>query len=264
MQRMDINEDAVRKALGAYAATTSLKTFGQIDSTNQWFCDHPPTSTGMVVAARQSNGRGRRGRKWQSPDGGIYFSIGQRLANTALVPPALSLVVGITLAETLTRIGAADVLVKWPNDVVVKGQKLAGVLVERSSQVLIVGIGLNWHSLALPPDSPTDRAAIGLVDCVAATHLPAKESVCGQLAKNVLDVLALPGSAIEGFLAERWSQWDALADKAVTIDSSDGSSFDGVGSGVTAAGALRLLTGRGMVEVHSGDARVRGGWERAS
>lgn len=261
---MKINDDAVRKALRHYADSVTLETFDEIESTNQWLSEHPPNDIGLVVAAVQSNGRGRRGRNWQSPNGGIYFSIGRRLTSTAVVPPSLPLVVGITLAEALTTIGAADVLVKWPNDVVVRGQKLAGILVERSSQTLIVGVGVNWHSLALSPDSPKDRAAIGLLDCVVGSHLPAKESVCGFLAKHVLDILALPQSGIEGFLDERWSRWDALADKAVTIDQSDGSTCHGLGAGVTAQGALRLLTNQGIAVMHSGEARVRGGWERVN
>ena len=263
MQSMRINDDAVREALGPYATTTTLKTFSQIESTNQWLCDHPPATTSVVLAATQTAGRGRRGRKWQSPAGGIYFSVGQRITETRFTPPALSLLIGITLADALTTMGAANVLVKWPNDLVVSGQKLAGILVEQTSTVLVVGVGLNWQSETLAANLPEDRQAIGLCECLSAEFLPSKEAVCGALAKRVLDTLTLPAAQFESFLGIHWSRWDALANKMITIERSDDTLIEGQGAGVTEQGALRLLTREGTVEIHSGEARVRGGWEHA-
>lgn len=263
MRSMKINPDGVLKALGPHRTNVVLKTFDEIDSTNQWLCDHPPANTALVVASRQTRGRGRRGRVWQSPAGGVYFSVGQRLVNGRMTAPTLSLLIGIKLAEALAALGATDVQVKWPNDIVVNGQKLAGVLVEQTQQVLVVGVGLNWHSDPLAADLPNDRKAVGLAECLPETALPSIESVCGQLAGQVLDVLALPAEALEAFLAVHWKYWDALIDRPVTIEKADGSLLEGRGDGVTADGALRLVTDKGVALVHSGEARVKGGWEQA-
>lgn len=95
-----------------------------------------------VVAVAQSAARGRRGRTWVSPEGGLYASL--------LVPyePLLPQRIGVALVRALRRFGVRAVL-KWPNDVLVEGGKLAGILIEREGDRAIAGIGVNLEPVAV-------------------------------------------------------------------------------------------------------------------
>src|SRR5687767_1916135 len=98
----------------------------------------------LVAAEEQTAGRGRRGRRWHSaPGAGITFSLSRKINRPTRELPALSLVAGVAAARALRALGA-DVQVKWPNDLVVGGAKLGGILVEtRSSGHAVIGVGIN-------------------------------------------------------------------------------------------------------------------------
>jgi BirA family biotin operon repressor/biotin-[acetyl-CoA-carboxylase] ligase len=132
----------------------------------------------IVIARAQRAGRGRDGRPWASPpDTGLYLSAVIRPPLPLVDVPPITLAIGIGLCDAARALGAHAVL-KWPNDALVAGKKLAGVLVEAHSQghrvdAVIVGIGVNLASTALPPElaaiatsledavgAPVDRAAL--------------------------------------------------------------------------------------------------------
>lgn len=117
----------------------------------------------VVVADQQSAGRGRSGRAWFSPPGaGLYVSIvfrpdGERRAGAALptLPAVLTLVAGVALAEAVRETTGLPVAIKWPNDLVHHGRKIAGILAEGSAQgpsleYVILGFGINVRSVAFP------------------------------------------------------------------------------------------------------------------
>ncbi|MDZ7810907.1 MAG: biotin--[acetyl-CoA-carboxylase] ligase [Arhodomonas sp.] len=109
-----------------------LRVFREVDSTNAVLRRDPPQGdqVGIAVAERQTVGRGRRGRAWCSPPGGIYLSVSWPYAHLACGPGGLTLTVGVFLAEVLRSLGILRAGVKWPNDIWVDGRKLAGVLTE--------------------------------------------------------------------------------------------------------------------------------------
>ena len=118
----------------------------------------------IVIAQRQTAGRGRDGRAWVSPPGGLYLSAVLRPAIAPADVPPLTLAIGVAACDAAREFGAPAEL-KWPNDLYVRGKKLAGVLVEAQSQagrleVAIAGIGVN---LATTPELDT-ATAIGNVD----------------------------------------------------------------------------------------------------
>jgi BirA family biotin operon repressor/biotin-[acetyl-CoA-carboxylase] ligase len=101
----------------------------------------------VVIAERQTSGRGREGRVWESPLGGLYLSIVLRPPLAIAAVPPMTLAIGIGVCEAARSVGAHGTL-KWPNDLLVDGRKLAGVLVEAHSQgnrleSVVVGIGIN-------------------------------------------------------------------------------------------------------------------------
>lgn len=114
----------------------------------------------VIVAEEQTGGRGRRGRAWHSPPGAnLYLSALLRpSAKPAAALPPLSLVVGLAVAEAVAEVAPGlEPLVKWPNDVLVRGRKLAGVLNELvgcpgSGLALVVGVGINVNQEAFPDE----------------------------------------------------------------------------------------------------------------
>ena len=97
----------------------------------------------LVYAARQTQGRGRLQRVWESPDGGAYFSLLLRPQRPAADIPQLSLVAGLAAVEGLRQLVRIYPSVRWPNDVMVDGKKLAGILVEARANAVVVGVGIN-------------------------------------------------------------------------------------------------------------------------
>ncbi len=110
--------------------------FDALASTQDAAQDYPPYS--VITAGRQTNGRGRMGRAWDSPAGNLYL--------TAVVPdfgdatPQLAFVAAVALAGALQDFG---VRLKWPNDVLLDGRKIAGILLERAADKVLVGVGVN-------------------------------------------------------------------------------------------------------------------------
>ena len=137
--------------------------FRETDSTNLraklLASDGAPEGT-VVVAESQTRGRGRRGRNWFSPSGGgIYTSIILRPSITPNEAPKLTLMASVAVAEALLSMTSLNINIKWPNDILIKGKKIAGILTEISMEmdridyiVIGVGINVNTHRKSLPPD----------------------------------------------------------------------------------------------------------------
>jgi BirA family biotin operon repressor/biotin-[acetyl-CoA-carboxylase] ligase len=217
----------------------------------------------IVTAEEQIQGRGRRGRRWASPPGGLYLSVGWKILPGTLIPPALPLVVGIYLCEGLEALGITGPRLKWPNDLVVNGAKLAGILVESidnptEGRSLVIGIGINLQTPLEGADLPPDREAIGLEDIGA---MPAREALIAAAAKAALEAGSLEPAAISALMAEHWPAWDALVGRVCTIEHANGETCQGVAQGVTEDGALRMDAADGLRILWSGECRVRGGWE---
>ena len=200
----------------------------------------------LLVAERQSAGRGRLGRSWHSaPGDSLTFSLSLPYAPQQW--SGLSLAVGLSLAEALHP----DIGLKWPNDLWLQGRKLGGILIEAATSAersqLVVGVGLNIRP----------RPADGLSTPPAALTELWPEASAGQaLARVALPLVqALQAFALGGFapLQARYAQRDVLRGREVS--SSDGHS--GTCLGVAADGALQLQVGAQTVSVSSSEVSVR-------
>jgi len=129
----------------------------------------------VIVADAQENGRGRRGHVWLSPRGGLYASIILRS------DPLLSLRAGIAVARALQELGI-DARLKWPNDVLVADRKIAGILIEASGEMAIVGIGVNVDSVPLPEATCVERETERSVtrDELLYSILQKIDTACGE------------------------------------------------------------------------------------
>jgi BirA family biotin operon repressor/biotin-[acetyl-CoA-carboxylase] ligase len=139
---------------------TAVEVLGQTGSTNADALTRARAGApeGLVIAAEeQTAGRGRQGRTWQStPGAALTFSV---LLRPASVPPSargwIPLLAGVATASALRAAAGVQASLKWPNDVVVDGRKLAGILAEQSGDAIVVGIGLNVTGRAADLPVPT-------------------------------------------------------------------------------------------------------------
>lgn len=251
-----------RAALGQCAEAFALRVVDECASTNAELVAHPPVDDGRIhvlVAERQTAGRGRRGRPWQSwPGGSLTFSTLWRFAPGSPVPAGLSLAAGLALARALETLGVQGVQLKWPNDVLVYGNKLAGILVELvpgrgRTPAAVIGVGVN---LKLPTDAHIHDQP-GVTDL--ATHcspLPDRATVLGLLLAELHDLFALYASAGFAALRDAWQERNAFADLPVRI-SGEGSELSGLCVGVDEDGALLIRSEAGLSRILSGEVSLR-------
>ena len=251
------------RALGALAHRFAIVVIDECDSTNSVLRDHPPADDGrthVLVARHQHAGRGRRGKTWQAwPGFSLTFSSLWRFDPSPTVPAGLSLVAGLAVACTLEKLGVEGVQLKWPNDVLVFGRKVAGILVELvpgrgRTPAAVIGIGVN---LSLPDDAviPDQPGVTALANELGATDIEANIVLADILAS--LDGL-LERYAIGGFaqLRDAWQQRNAFADLPVSVRDEQSEAI-GTCVGVDEDGALLLETDRGCRRIIAGDVSLR-------
>lgn len=213
----------------------------------------------LYLAEQQTAGRGRRGRVWVSPFArNLYFSLTWSFAGGAAALEGLSLVVGLALLQGLAGEGIEGVQLKWPNDLLYQGKKLAGVLLEMSGDAsgqcqVVIGVGVN---VAMPEDMAVDvdQPWIDLQQ-IAAKPLDRNRILAALV--NAL-VPALQQFALQGFapFREAWSQHNAYQGQAVRI-ATESFSVQGDCLGVDAGGALLLATDQGIKAFYGGELSLR-------
>jgi BirA family transcriptional regulator, biotin operon repressor / biotin---[acetyl-CoA-carboxylase] ligase len=167
-----------------------LHAFDRVESTNdeaRQLAEQGAAAGVVVVAAEQVKGRGRHGRGWESPRGNLYASLLLRPDCTIAVAAQLSLVASLALAEALVALAPpdADVRVKWPNDVLIRGAKAAGLLLESAPgarervEWVVVGSGVNIASA--PAGTPYPATALRYEGFPPVTPLHALERYLGAL-----------------------------------------------------------------------------------
>ena len=248
-----LDADAIRAALpaAARARLAELEVAWSLDSTNTELLRRPTPVEGALVllAERQTGGRGRRGRVWASPLAAhLYLSLARTFGGGLARLGGLSLVAGIAAVEALQGLGHAAVRLKWPNDLVVVDRtglrKLGGLLIEGGGEYAgparaVIGLGLNVRM-------PAAAAATALRDTVAAAVLARLLPALDEFDRFGLDP----------FL-DRYAVFDALAGQPVSVHGAD-ARHDGVALGLADDGALRVRLGDGEERrFHAGEVSVR-------
>lgn len=247
--------ESLQPLLHEAAGRIDLQVLAECDSTNLQLLamarNGAPAGT-LLLAEHQTAGRGRRGRNWYQGPQSLAFSLLWRLPADR---PAngLSLAIGLAVAEALPSANPAQL--KWPNDVLVDGRKVAGILIESagssaSGARYVIGIGIN---LGDTDSLPAEVAAI-------ATGLPATDRL--HLLARVLDrlVVTLDEFAAHGFpaLQSRWQLRNAYQDQAVNLFFAEGGDpVQGVCRGVDANGELLLETATCLQTIASGEVSLR-------
>jgi BirA family biotin operon repressor/biotin-[acetyl-CoA-carboxylase] ligase len=225
---------------------SDLEIFLTLDSTSDYVKDRARErmpSGYACLAEHQRRGRGRRGRHWVSPfAANIYLSLLWRFASPLRALGGLSLVAGIAVVRALEEIGVQGIGLKWPNDVLWQGRKLAGILVDLGGEpsgpcYAVVGIGVN---VQMPPpmgtaiDQPwTDIRSI-------RPEPVSRNRLAGLLLHHLL--LVLQGFREQGLVPflEEWNRLDAVAGKEVALNWTGGS-VTGIAQGVSPSGELIIF-----------------------
>jgi BirA family biotin operon repressor/biotin-[acetyl-CoA-carboxylase] ligase len=253
-------------AITAHCATSAshvaIEAVAETGSTNADLLARIDTLNGPLlrIAENQTAGRGRAGRAWLSrPGAALMFSLAWRFKGPLHRMSGLPMAVGVALAETIAALGV-PVQIKWPNDLLRDGKKLAGILVETQTARddtdgaiwAVIGVGLN---LVMPDEL---EAAIGR-EVAAAPWLAKMDR--NQLMAALLSRLAAVLAEFDdtGFapFAGRWNALHAWQGRDVVVLDQGKILQQGVAAGVDAIGRLMLDTAQGRVEVLSGDVSLR-------
>jgi len=203
----------------------------------------------VVVANRQKKGKGRKGRRWESQEGGLYFSFvlfEEDFKEVVQIP----LVVGLSVSEVLEDLGVGAVL-KWPNDVYARGRKIAGILVEKSGRRIITGVGLNVNQRGFGE---------GMEDvAVSLYQLTGRESSKPALLCRLLDRIALHLQRFgrEGFAPFKAPVEERLIFRGEEVIVLSERSEVGILKGIDEEGYLLLQTSEGDRRIAAGDVSLR-------
>ncbi|MBI4757064.1 MAG: biotin--[acetyl-CoA-carboxylase] ligase [Betaproteobacteria bacterium] len=221
-----------------------------------------PQRMAVLAAEEQTAGRGRRGRHWLSAgEASLAFSVRRDFAAPPPSPAGLSLAAGVAVVQALEGLGERGVLLKWPNDLLHRGAKLGGILVEMTQvagrgPAVVIGIGLNLRAL---PETPADTPLpVGSLDR-ALNPLPSRNAVLAAIL-GALSAM-LPRFAVAGFAPFRddWQARNAWAGREVRVVQEGARELEGLCLGVDDDGALLLGTAAGTRRVLCGDVSLRVG-----
>jgi BirA family biotin operon repressor/biotin-[acetyl-CoA-carboxylase] ligase len=250
---------------------SAMEVAWTIDSTNSELLRRPAPESGgveILLAERQTGGRGRRGRAWASPLAAhLYLSVARSFGGGLARLGGLSLVAGVAVVEALQGLGFSEARLKWPNDVVVSDhaglRKLGGLLIEGSGEHAgparaVMGLGLNVRMPAATA-ADIDQPWFDLAGLAAAASrpLPDRNTIVAALLLQLLPALEVfDAEGLTPFLP-RYAALDALAGQVVTLHAGK-LRQTGTALGVGEDGALRLLLDDGREQrVHAGEVSVR-------
>jgi BirA family transcriptional regulator, biotin operon repressor / biotin---[acetyl-CoA-carboxylase] ligase len=219
----------------------------------------------VVIAERQSAGRGRMGRSWHSPAGvNLYMTIILRPSIPLGHVSQLSLVAGVAAAEALETVAPGIVALKWPNDVWLRGRKACGIIAEavtdpsRGLTCVLLGIGINVN-LALkdvPPDLRDKATSVRIATGRVCDRIELSSALFNRLYSRYMEIEAT------GFAAVRplWERYSALTGRRVTVVDGDARTA-GVVRGIDDDGALLIDTDGGPTRILTGDVSIEGAYD---
>lgn len=204
-----------------------------------------------LVADVQTGGRGRMGRVWESAAGNLYASNLVRLGAGDPPAPTLALVAGIAVYDAVVRFVAdRAVMLKWPNDILLDGAKLGGILLERQDDAVIVGVGINVAAAPAIRDRATAR--------LSRQAMPIdRDAVLAALRKSMDGWLSCWRYGPMGDIIGAWSQRAFPVGSALSLTTGASGRLSGHFAGLNPDGSLRLGLGDGrIVDIHAGDVEL--------
>jgi BirA family biotin operon repressor/biotin-[acetyl-CoA-carboxylase] ligase len=208
----------------------------------------------LVVAARQSAGRGRLGRSWQSQEGGLWFSLVLRPSSRLAPVVRLALVSAVGSAEGLHEKTGLAVGLKWPNDLHIAGRKVGGILHEAGQDWVVVGVGINVNQVAWDNELATPPTSLRLETGQVHALEPLLAAVVGRILLRYRQACSGEWSRVR----EAWRGLSVTLGKDVEVTLPD-RSWAGLASDIDEDGNLLVKVGDGLVVVTAGDVTLRSG-----
>ena len=256
---LDLNSAAIAALCATGASHVAIEVVDETGSTNADLLARCAQLAGPVlrIAGQQTAGRGRAGRPWLSQaDASLMFSLAWRFKGPLPALVGLPLAVGVALAETMGSLGV-PVQLKWPNDLIKDGSKLAGILVEtRQAQDggvwAVIGCGINLTM----PDALEQRIgrSVSAVPWLAQME---RNALVAALLSRLAGVLAEFDDTGFAPFTERWNALHAWQGQEVKILDNGQLLQQGIAAGVDRLGRLQLQTEDGLLDIMSGDVSLR-------
>jgi len=210
----------------------------------------------VVVAERQTAGRGRRGRAWAAPpESSLVFSLLWDSRRPGTLFGLLPLAAGVACARALGGLGVPDLRLKWPNDLMLPEGKAGGILVESvpcgGHARVIIGVGLNLR------DGERLAAELGrpVADLARACPGLAREQILVAVLVEMHRMLSAFEAGRDDEIIRAWGGFDVLRDREIEVLAA-GPAVRGVARGIAADGALRVDTAEGSKVVYAGEASI--------
>jgi len=247
----------IRPELGDIEIGRRIIHYFKIDSTNDAAlalaaADRSNTSHGtVVVAEEQTAGRGRLGRTWYSEkSAGIYSSVILRPPLSPAAAPALTLMAGVAAHAAVTATTGLRVDIRWPNDLLVEGKKISGILTEMNAEVdrvhaVVIGIGINVNHQQMPAELKSIAASLRMVGGKVYSRAQVFIALLRELDRHYRLLLAEGSAAI----ARRWAAASTYAEgKRIRVLTNSGG-FTATTLGLEPTGALRIRRDDGSDDV---------------
>jgi BirA family biotin operon repressor/biotin-[acetyl-CoA-carboxylase] ligase len=253
----------IRPRLRTKTLGRTLYHFYSVDSTNAFALRllahrrNVPDGT-VVLAESQTAGRGRLGRSWHSePESGLYLSVVLKPLISPSLAPLFTLGCAVALHHAVQRVTQLEPDIKWPNDLLVGGRKVAGILAEIQAEVdrihyLVCGAGLNVNHTVFPEDIRERATSLRL----ASGHPHSRLEILVDFLDQLESLLERFQTAGPGAIVSEWTRHSSFAEGR-HVEVVDGfRTVEGTTRGLTPFGALRVETGMGRVEeLYSGEVR---------
>ncbi len=261
VELLEAQEIAARLPQECASLLHDIDIVWSVDSTNSELLRRktPLHGASVLLAEQQTGGRGRRGRSWASPLAAhVYLSLARHFSGGLARLGGLSLVAGIAAAEALHACGFGQAKLKWPNDLVVGGRKLGGLLVEGGGEHggpvrAVIGIGINVRmppSFAVGIDQPwTDLASL-------SESWQSRNALAARVLQSLLPALDLFDRHGLAPFVTRYEPLDALVGCEVEVQVAD-SSLHGAYVGIADDGALLMDCAGSVRSFHAGEVSVR-------
>jgi BirA family biotin operon repressor/biotin-[acetyl-CoA-carboxylase] ligase len=230
--------------------------FSEVSSTNdelKKIAAQEPEGT-LILAEVQVGGRGRMARKWHSPFGGLWVSLSLKPKMAPSEAPKLTLMTAVAVTKAIREFTGLNAVIKWPNDVLVAGRKVAGILTEMAAEAdridyLVFGIGINLN-LKLADLPVSLRKEAGSLMAEYGAPIP-RADFLAYLLKVLEDEYEYLLESGFGKLLQEWREYDGTRGRRVQIETPEGK-IEGVAQGIDDEGSL-------IVEVDGERRRVRSG-----
>lgn len=212
----------------------------------------------LVIAEKQQKARGRLGRAWDSPNGGLWFTLILRPCLAPMDAPKLTILTAVAVAEAIIHTTGIDAKIKWPNDILIDGKKVCGILTEMSTEMdainhVIIGVGINVNNSDFPEELKDKGTSLRQVKGEKVSRIQVLSSLLERFEHYYVK------AETEGFkeVLESWRSLCTTLGQKVKITGQK-ENFEGIALDIDESGALLIKTGDGkVVRILSGDVSLR-------